>query len=278
MAKPMGMPMAAQRKKLASIRAAEKLTADASQIVPPVPAEEAIEADGRADDGADHEDGEAGIDDVQPDDQDRRVLVGDEADQQARRGEDRKAPLPCGAERGVEHVEGDVLAHRHDRPRREEDDPDIGDGADLEGPGDRIVEDVARDHLEHEGDEHGREQRRREQLRPPVQAPYQQHGRMPLSRALKRERGSSTDRSIGCRLSPYLSAWLICSSRPFGQLAANFESENSFSTWLRKASTSGVVTFTPLPSKKLFASASVFTTPSSLKALALASAASIAAF
>src|SRR5262252_7253599 len=101
MAKPMGMPMAAHRKKLASIRAAEKLMPQASQAVPPVPAEEAVEADGCAENGANHEDGEAGIDDVEPDDQDRRVLVGDEADviqhgrqadgeddQQARRGED----------------------------------------------------------------------------------------------------------------------------------------------------------------------------------------------
>src|SRR4051794_7246335 len=104
MAKPMGMPIAAHRKKLPSIKAAEKLMGRASDAVPPVPAEKAMEADGRAEDGADHEDAEAGIDDVQPDDQNRRVLVRDESDvvqhgrqadgeddQQAGRGEDRKA-------------------------------------------------------------------------------------------------------------------------------------------------------------------------------------------
>src|SRR4051812_4329659 len=68
----------------------------------------------------------------------------------------------------------------------------------------------------------------------------------------------------------YIPAWLIRSRRPFGQLAANFDSENIFRTWVRKASTSGVVTLTPLPSKKPLASASVLSTPASLKALAFA--------
>jgi hypothetical protein len=65
---------------------------------------------------------------------------------------------------------------------------------------------------------------------------------------------------------------------PFGQLCANFDSRNFFCTWSRKAATSGVVTLTPLPSKKAAASFSVAMTPVSLAFLASFSADSIAFF
>ena len=60
-AKPIGIPMAAHRKKLPSIKAAEKLTSRTLDVGPPVSAEKAVQTDSRAEDGTDHENGEAGI-------------------------------------------------------------------------------------------------------------------------------------------------------------------------------------------------------------------------
>ena len=53
--------MAAHRKKLPSIKAAEKLMSRTLDVGPPVSAEKAVQTDSRAEDGTDHENGEAGI-------------------------------------------------------------------------------------------------------------------------------------------------------------------------------------------------------------------------
>src|SRR5262249_47035036 len=71
-------------------------------------------------------------------------------------------------------------------------------------------------------------------------------------------------------------ALLIRSSRPGGHVLANLDSRNRFWTWVRKAATSGVVTLTPLPSKKVAAVFSVSMTPSSFSFFDAATAPSIA--
>src|SRR5438477_6821822 len=147
MAKPMGIPSAPQRKKLASMTTAASVMSRSggSNVGLPGPAEQPPEASGRADDHSDHEDGEAGIDDVHADMQDQRVVApgeqhiadgGGQADgedrQHAGRGENGETTLPARAARGVEHVEGDVLARVEDRGAGEKDNPDVRDGTDLE--------------------------------------------------------------------------------------------------------------------------------------------------
>src|SRR5581483_5420110 len=268
------MPMALQAKNRTSIVMVGKLIAQSgSNIRFPVAAEQLAQPDDRQHHRHHGEDAETAVDQVEWDMQRQGALVGDEVDvvqglRQARQEDDdqadgadqREDAFHPRADRAVEHVERDVLLRRDEGGAGEEHDPDIGDRADLDRPGDGVVEHVARDDPDDEGDEHGREHRRRGQLADALH--LQEEG---CHRCFSWSRAGA-----------YAPAFSIRSSMPCGQFLAKSECRNLSKTWVRKALTSGVVTVLPLLWKKPTASFSVESTPASLNFLATSSAASIA--
>ena len=220
-----------------------------------------------ADDHGDHEDGEAGIDEVHPDVQQHRRAPGEVIGcSRGRRAAPRGRPAPRQAVRKiasqrrgrggnqlVEHVEGDLLALRHQHARGPEDDPDVGDGS------------------------RARSSRRPARRRRSGETTWMMKATNRMAKASAATPSAKCRQATAVAPSPdQAPAALMRSSMPVGQFLAKSELRKASSTWVRKAATSGVVTVLPCASKKALPSASVAATPSSLSFLAAASAARIA--
>ena len=161
----------------------------------------------------------------------------------------------------VEHVEDDVLALAEDQDAaRPEHHPDIGDRAELQRPGDRVVEDVAADDLDDEGAEHQREQCRADLVRAPRQA----------HRSSLRKRAAPAS---GIRPP----ALLMRSSMPLGQSWRSPTRGTSPAPGRGRRRRRASSRSCPCPRRSLARRFSVPITPSSLTFLAASSAASIAA-
>src|SRR5688500_17187472 len=257
------MPRNDHRKNSPNIRYAAKLMSGPSEVSLPIGTEQALQAHRGAHHHGDHEDAEAGVDDVHRQAQDHGLAPpeegqifedhrqgGQEDDSKRRRQHHRQGTSLPRRELLVQHVEYDVLPLGQQHIRCEEHDPDIADGADLQRPGYRRIEDVPADDLDHECAEHEGERCRRDQFGAALELG-----------AKVRHRHDVLERQARCI--PQAPAALMRSSMPAGQSLEKSELTNLSSTWARNAATYGVVTFSHLHNMNTTDSITVATTSTS---------------